>query len=50
MRVYSPEGNGPLPALVYFHGGGFVLADKDVYDAGPRALSKQANAVVVSVD
>ena len=50
VRVYSPEGNGPFPALVYFHGGGFVLADKDVYDAGPRALSKQANAVVVSVD
>ena len=48
-RVYTPEGTGPFPVLVYFHGGGFVIADLDVYDATPRALAKQANAVVVSV-
>jgi acetyl esterase len=35
---------------VYFHGGGWVIADKPVYDGGARGLSKQANAVVVSVD
>ena len=25
IRVYEPEGTGPFPALVYYHGGGWVL-------------------------
>lgn len=51
VRIYTPkEGNGPFPVVVYYHGGGWVIADKEVYDAGARALSKLANAVVVSVD
>ena len=49
-RVYTPAGAGPFPVIVYFHGGGWVIADKDVYDGGARGLSKQANAVVLSVD
>lgn len=49
-RVYTPDGPGPFPVVVYFHGGGWVIADKQVYDGGARALAKQANAVVVSVD
>ena len=55
-RVYSsaqlPERRGqkPLPLIVYFHGGGWVLADLDTYDSSCRALSADANAVVVSVD
>jgi acetyl esterase len=49
-RVYTPTGPGPFPVVVYFHGGGWVIADKEVYDGGARGLSKQANAVVVSVD
>ena len=49
-RVYTPEGNGPFAVIVYFHGGGWVLADKQVYDGGARGLAKQAHAVVVSVD
>ena len=49
-RIYTPEGDGPFPVIVYYHGGGWVIANKDVYDAGARALSKGANAVVVSVD
>jgi len=36
--------------VVYYHGGGWVIANKDVYDGGARALSKLANAVVVSID
>lgn len=50
VRVYTPQGNGPFPVVVYYHGGGFVIADLDTYDASCRALCKQANAVVVSVD
>lgn len=48
--VYTPIGPGPFPAVVYFHGGGWVIANRQVYDAGARALAKGANAVVVSVD
>ena len=28
-RLYLPEGAGPWPTLVYFHGGGFVIGDLD---------------------
>lgn len=50
IRIYTPQGAGPFPVVVYFHGGGWVIANKDVYDGGARGLSKQANAIVVSVD
>jgi acetyl esterase/lipase len=50
VRIYTPAGPGPFPMVVYFHGGGWVLADKNVYDGGARGLAKQANAIVVSVD
>ena len=51
VRVYTPaSGAGPFPVVVYYHGGGWVIANKEVYDGGARALSKLANAVVVSVD
>ena len=49
-RVYTPAGAGPFPVVVYFHGGGWVIADKQVYDGGARGLSKTAQAIVVSVD
>lgn len=39
-----------LPVLVYVHGGGWVIADLDVYDAAPRALANRAGCIVVSVD
>jgi acetyl esterase/lipase len=50
IRTYTPEGKGPFPVVVYYHGGGWVLADKNVYDGGARGLAKQAKAIVVSVD
>ncbi|MDB5790498.1 MAG: lipase [Massilia sp.] len=50
VHIYTPEGNGPFPVMVYYHGGGFVIADTKVYDASPRALAKMANAIMVSVD
>lgn len=50
ILVYSPEGKGPFPVMVYYHGGGFVIADTKTYDASPRALAKLGNAVIVAVD
>jgi uncharacterized zinc-type alcohol dehydrogenase-like protein len=49
-RIYTPDGPGPFPVVLYFHGGGWVIADKDTYDAGARGLCRAASAVVVSVD
>ncbi len=54
-RIYMPadftkEDGKKLPVIVYYHGGGFVIADLDVYDATPRALSAMVGAIVVSVE
>ncbi len=48
-RIYKPKGNGPFPVLVYFHGGGWVIATLDTYDASCRALTNAANCMVISV-
>ena len=48
IRIYTPAGTGPFPVVLYIHGGGWVIADLDVYDASPRALANAAGAVVVS--
>ncbi len=50
VRVYTPEGDGPFPVIVYYRGGGWVIATLDTYDASCRALSKMTDAVVMSVD
>jgi acetyl esterase len=50
IHVFQPEGKGPFPVMLYYHGGGFVIADTDTYEASPRALANKANAVIVSVD
>lgn len=50
LHIFSPEGQGPFPVIVYYHGGGFVIADTKVYEASIRALVKGTQAVVVSVD
>lgn len=49
VRTYTPEGSGPFPVIVYFHGGGWVIASLDAYDASARALANAAGAIVVSV-
>ena len=52
-RIYRPKAapsGVKLPVIVYYHGGGWVIADLDVYDSTPRAMSKQLNALVVSVE
>lgn len=49
-RIYKMhESDKPHPVVVYFHGGGWVIANIDVYDAGPRAISKFGDMIVVSV-
>ena len=50
IRVYMPEGRTPFPALVYFHGGGWVIGNLDTHDSVCRALANGVKCVVVSVD
>jgi acetyl esterase len=50
LRVYTPEGNGPFPVVVYLHGGGWVLGTLDTYDSSCRSISALTKSVVVSVD
>lgn len=52
IRLYTPEGagDGPLPVIVFYHGGGWVIADIDTYEASAMALAKKSNAIVASVE
>lgn len=51
-RIYKPAAamGAPMPVVVYYHGGGWVIADVNTYDAAPRLMAKQLNAIVVSVE
>ena len=53
VRVYRPVGanaDTPLPGLVYFHGGGWVIGDLDTHDVLCRQLTAEAGIVTVAVD
>lgn len=49
-RIYTPRGaTGPLPVVVYYHGGGWVIANLDIYDPSVRALAEKTGAIFISV-
>jgi acetyl esterase/lipase len=48
IRIYWPAGAGPFPAMLYIHGGGWVIATLDTYDSSARALANATQSVVVS--
>ncbi|MBK7610247.1 MAG: alpha/beta hydrolase [Actinomycetales bacterium] len=51
VRIYSPiHARGPLPIVLFFHGGGYVLGNTRMYDPLCSFLAKSIPAVVVSVD
>lgn len=53
LRSYRPAGAQPgeeLPALVYIHGGGWVIGDLDTHDVLCRQLANGARCAVYSVD
>ncbi|MDE1172503.1 MAG: alpha/beta hydrolase [Parvibaculaceae bacterium] len=51
VRIYTPveAGKGPLPVIVFFHGGGWVIGDLDTHDALCRTLANEAGAKVIAV-
>jgi len=50
LRIYTPEGEGPFPVLVYYHGGGWVIGSVEGFEAANRLVATEGNLVVVSVD
>ena len=50
LRIYTPQGKGPFPVLVFIHGGGWVLCGLDSHDGPCRALANAVPCLVVSVD
>jgi len=49
IRVYTPEGTGPFPGIVFYHGGGWIFGDIEGYDSLCRAMCVGTGAVVISV-
>ena len=50
LRMYRPDGTAPLPIVMYFHGGGWVVGGPDSHDSYCRALCVESGAIVLSVD
>jgi len=50
LRIYTPEGKGPFHALMFSHGGGWVVGDLDTHDPLCRALTNAAHCITVAVD
>lgn len=49
VRIYRPDGDAPLPVLVYFHGGGWVVGGLDSHDGVTRYLCAHGRCIVVAV-
>jgi acetyl esterase len=50
IMIYAPSGAGPFPALVYFHGGGFVVGNIQLADGPSRRLANATGCVVIAVN
>jgi acetyl esterase len=49
IRIYRPTDNTSAPAIVHFHGGGFVLNYLDMYDASMAHLANQSGFTIIGV-
>jgi len=50
VRIYLPEGSGPFPVLLYFHGGAWALGNLDMEEDTCLALARETPCIAVSVD
>ena len=50
IRIYRPTISSSAPAIIYFHGGGWVLNFLDIYDASLARLANQSGATIISVN
>lgn len=49
-RIYRPEVSGPVPTVLFIHGGGYVIGDIDTHDDQARLICSEVGAVVFSID
>jgi len=49
IRIYRPTANVDAPAIIFFHGGGWVLNFLDIYDAALIHLANQSGFTIISV-
>ena len=50
IRIYRPSQEINLPAMVFFHGGGWVLNFLDIYEPALRKIAKNGNFVIIAVE
>ena len=50
VRIFTPEGTGPFPVLLWFHGGGWTVGSIEESDTTCRSLCRRAGAIVVCPD
>lgn len=49
-RVYRPDDDGPVPTIIFFHGGGWVIGDLETHDNACRRICADTSSVVVAID
>ena len=51
LRIYTPTtGRSSYPVIVYYHGGGWVIATIDTYNSSAQNLAERSDAIVVAVE
>lgn len=50
LRIFTPQGTGPFPLTLYFHGGGWVIGDLDSHHNTCQELCAGSGSIVVAVD
>jgi acetyl esterase len=49
-RLFAPREQGPLPVLLYLHGGGWTFGSIDSHDRFARLMAQDAGIAVLSLD
>lgn len=49
-KIYRPAGNEIKPIVVYFHGGGWVIAENEDYEATARSMASRTNSIFIAVE
>ncbi len=50
VRIYYPDGQGPFPALVYFHGSGWVVLNIEICDPTSRIMANRTGCAIIAVN
>jgi len=50
IRIYTPQGQGPFPMVIFLHGGGWVVGNLETHDDICRSLSHRSGSMFIAVD